>query len=68
VDPSKVLSPLLLIRGEYDGIATVDARRVTGSSFCPVGRIRWVSGVNRRLFWHTLRAFLTMPAPPVPAA
>lgn len=72
VDPAKVQSPVLLIRGEYDGIATVSDL----SSFfqqLPNGDRQFVilpgtahsvvSGRNHELFWHTMRSFLTMPAP-----
>lgn len=71
VDPTKVLSPVLLIRGEYDGIATVDD---LASFFkqLPNGDRQFVilpgmahsvvSGLNRQLFWHAMRAFLTTPA------
>jgi alpha-beta hydrolase superfamily lysophospholipase len=71
VDPAKVLAPVLLIRGEYDGIATVDDL----SDFykqLPNGDRQFVIlpgmahsvvlGLNRQLFWHTMHAFLTMPA------
>ncbi len=71
VDPKKVLAPVLLIRGEYDGIATVDDL----SDFykqLPNGDRQFVIlpgmahsvvlGLNRKLFWHAMHAFLTMPA------
>ena len=72
VDPAKVLSPVLLARGEYDGIATVDdisefyKKLPTGDrqfSILP-GFLAHslVQGLHRQLFWHTMRAFLTMPA------
>lgn len=74
VEPAKVLSPLLLIRGEYDGIATVDDL----SDFfkqLPNGDRQFVivpgaahslaSARNRKPFWHAMHAFLTMP-PVVP--
>jgi pimeloyl-ACP methyl ester carboxylesterase len=70
VDPARVLSPVLLVRGEYDGIATVDDI----SNFfklLPNGDRQFailpgmahsvVLGLNRKVFWHTMRAFLTMP-------
>jgi pimeloyl-ACP methyl ester carboxylesterase len=62
---------VLLVRGEYDGIATVDDL----SDFfklLPNGDRQFailpgmahsvVLGVNRQRFWHVMRAFLTMPA------
>jgi pimeloyl-ACP methyl ester carboxylesterase len=71
VDPAKVLGPVLLVRGEYDGIATVDDL----SDFyklLPNGDRQFailpgmahsvVLGLNRKLFWHTMHAFLTLPA------
>jgi len=71
VDPSKVLAPVLLIRGEYDGIATVDDLSAF-FKLLPNGDRQFVIlpgmahsvvlGLNRKLFWHTMRSFLTMPA------
>lgn len=71
VDPAKVLAPVLLIRGEYDGIATVDdlsdffKRLPNGDRqfvILPGMAHSVVLGLNRQRFWHTMRAFLTMPA------
>ena len=72
VDPTKVLAPVLLIRGEYDGIATVDDL-VDFFKLLPNGDRQFVilpglahsvvSGLNRQLFWHAMRAFLTLPVP-----
>ena len=71
VDPAKVLAPVLLIRGEYDGIATVDdlsdfyKRLPNGDRqfvILPGMAHSVVLGLNRKLFWHTMRGFLTMPA------
>jgi alpha-beta hydrolase superfamily lysophospholipase len=70
VDPAKVLAPVLLVRGEYDGIATVDdlsefyKRLPNGDRqfvILPGMAHLVVLGLNRKLFWHTMRAFLTMP-------
>jgi len=71
VDPTKVLSPVLMIRGEYDGIATV-ADLLDFYKQLPSGDRQFVilpgmahslvSGLNRQLLWHAMRAFLTMPA------
>src|ERR1700722_20267265 len=75
VDPAKVLSPVLLIRGGYDGIATVEdlldfyRKLPTGNRqfvILPGMAHSVVSGLNRQLFWHAMRAFITMPAPPTP--
>jgi alpha-beta hydrolase superfamily lysophospholipase len=70
VDPAKVLAPVLLIRGEYDGIATVDdlsdfyKRLPSGDRqfvILPGLAHSVVLGLNRQQFWHVMRAFLTMP-------
>ncbi|HEY1239575.1 MAG TPA: alpha/beta hydrolase [Bryobacteraceae bacterium] len=70
VDPAKVLAPVLLIRGEYDGIATVDdltdffKQLPNGDRqfvILPGMAHSVVLGLNRKLFWHAMRAFLTMP-------
>jgi pimeloyl-ACP methyl ester carboxylesterase len=70
VDPAKVTVPTLLLRGEYDGIATM----VDLMSFfeklpngdrqfvvVPAAAHSLVWAKNRQLFWHALRAFLTEP-------
>jgi alpha-beta hydrolase superfamily lysophospholipase len=77
VDPTKVLSPVLLIRGEYDGIATVEdlldfyKQLPSGDRqfvILPGMAHSVVSGLNRQLFWHAMRAFLTAPASTAPSA
>jgi alpha-beta hydrolase superfamily lysophospholipase len=70
VDPKKVQSPVLLIRGEYDGIATVGDLWAFYQDL-PNGDRQFVIlpgiahslilGMNRHLFWHAMRGFLTMP-------
>jgi pimeloyl-ACP methyl ester carboxylesterase len=72
VHPEKVLAPVLLVRGEYDGIATV-ADLQEFYNRLPNGDRQFIIlpgtahsvalAVNRRLFWHVTRAFLSMPAP-----
>jgi pimeloyl-ACP methyl ester carboxylesterase len=72
VKPEKVLSPVLLVRGEYDGIATV-ADLEEFFNALPNGDRQFVIlpgtahsvalATNRQLFWHVTRAFLTMPTP-----
>jgi pimeloyl-ACP methyl ester carboxylesterase len=72
VKPEKVLSPVLLVRGEYDGIATV-ADLQEFFNLLPNGDRQFVIlpgiahsvtlAINRQLFWHAVRAFLSMPAP-----
>jgi pimeloyl-ACP methyl ester carboxylesterase len=69
VKPERVLSPVLLVRGEYDGIATV----ADLEDLLPNGDRQFVIlpgtahsvalATNRQLFWHVTRAFLTMPTP-----
>jgi len=72
VHPEKVLSPVLLLRGEYDGIAAVDDleaffnRLPNGDRqfvILPGTAHSVVLATNRQLFWHVTRAFLTMPTP-----
>jgi alpha-beta hydrolase superfamily lysophospholipase len=72
VHPEKVLAPVLLARGEYDGIATV-ADLEEFYNKLPNGDRQFIIlpgtahsvalAINRQLFWHVTRAFLTMPAP-----
>jgi alpha-beta hydrolase superfamily lysophospholipase len=72
VDPAQVLAPVLLIRGEYDGIATVEDL-LNFFKQLPNGDRQFVilpgmahsvvSGLNRQLFWHAMHAFLSMPSP-----
>ena len=72
LDPKKVLSPVLILRGEHDGIATVpdledfynqlpngDRQLV----IVPGAAHSLLFAINRQLFWHAVHAFLTMPAP-----
>jgi alpha-beta hydrolase superfamily lysophospholipase len=70
VDPAKVHAPVLLIRGEYDGIATVDdlaefyKRLPNGDRqfvILPGLAHSVVLGLNREQFWHSMHSFLTMP-------
>ena len=70
VDPLKVHVPILLVRGEYDGIATeadllnfyrqlpVPDRQM---SILPGAAHALSLGLNRQQFWHVMRAFLQMP-------
>jgi pimeloyl-ACP methyl ester carboxylesterase len=72
VDPEKVLAPVLLVRGEFDGIATV-ADLEAFYNRLPNGDRQFVIlpgtahsvvlAINRQLFWHVTRSFLTMPTP-----
>jgi len=72
VDPARVHAPVLLIRGEYDGIATVDdlaefyKRLPNGDRqfvILPGMAHSVVLGLNREQFWHSMHAFLSMPKP-----
>jgi pimeloyl-ACP methyl ester carboxylesterase len=70
VDPQKVKSPVLLLRGEHDGIATVEDLQDFYRQL-PNGDRQFVIlpdvahsvtwSRNRHLFWHAMQAFLTMP-------
>ena len=72
VKPDKVMSPVLLVRGEFDGIATV-ADLEEFYNLLPNGDRQFIIlpgtahsvtlATNRELFWHVTHAFLTMPAP-----
>jgi pimeloyl-ACP methyl ester carboxylesterase len=73
VKPEKVLSPVLLVRGEFDGIATV-ADLQEFFNLLPNGDRQFVIlpgiahsvtlAINRQLFWqHAAREFLSMPTP-----
>jgi pimeloyl-ACP methyl ester carboxylesterase len=70
VDPLKVLSPVLLIRGDHDGIATVEDledffRQLPNGDrqfvIVPQTAHNPTVGKNRFLYWHAVNAFLTMP-------
>ena len=72
VDPRKVQVPVLLVRGEYDGIATVEdlfdfyQQLPHGDKqlvILPNTAHSVAVAINRHLFWHAMRAFLDMPAP-----
>jgi alpha-beta hydrolase superfamily lysophospholipase len=70
IDPAKIRAPVLVVRGEYDGIATEEDlqnffRKLPNPDrqFCVLaGAAHAVAlGVNRRQLWHVVQAFLTMP-------
>jgi pimeloyl-ACP methyl ester carboxylesterase len=70
VDPLKIKTPLLIVRGEFDGIATnVDLINFFNKLNVPdrqfiilPGAAHALSlGINREQFWHVMRAFLDMP-------
>ena len=72
VHPEKVLAPVLLVRGEYDGIATVPDIEDFFNQL-PNGDRQFIIlpgtahsvtlAINRQLFWHVARSFLNMPSP-----
>ncbi len=72
VHPEKVLAPVLLVSGQYDGNATV-ADLEEFFNKLPNGDRQLITlpgtahsvtlATNRQLFWHVTRAFLTMPPP-----
>ena len=71
VDPLKVQAPVLIARGEYDGIATEEdllnffrKLPVPDREFVilPGASHSIALGLNRHQFWHVVRSFLQMPA------
>ncbi len=71
VDPDTITCPVLIFRGDHDGIATDDDvygffRRLPTADKQLVmmsGQSHNTAvGVNRARFWHVLEEFLTMPA------
>jgi pimeloyl-ACP methyl ester carboxylesterase len=70
VEPAKIASPVLMVRGEHDGIATMQDvlefyRLLPGDDkqFAVVaGAHSLVHGHGHRQVWHLVRGFLTMPA------
>lgn len=72
VDAKKVSAPVLLVRGEYDGIATVEDlfdfyRQLPHGDkqlvILPNTAHSVAVAINRHLFWHAVRHFLDMPSP-----
>jgi alpha-beta hydrolase superfamily lysophospholipase len=70
IDPARVLSPVMLIRGEHDGIASDEdlldfyARLPNPDRqfvVLPGAAHALVFGHNRHQFWHVAHAFLSMP-------
>ena len=71
VDPLRVRSPVLLVKGEYDGISStadlVDffGRLPNGDrQFSVIAGAAHAIGMsrNREAFWHVMHAFLTIPS------
>jgi pimeloyl-ACP methyl ester carboxylesterase len=71
VDPLKVQAPVMLVRGEYDGIATEEdlisffqklPNRDRQLVILPGMAHSVLLATNRHQFWHVMRSFLQMPA------
>ena len=71
VDPLRVLCPVLMVKGEYDGISALPDLQAFFAKL-PNGdrQLSIIAGAahavgmshNREAFWHVVQAFLTMPA------
>ena len=70
VDPLRVLCPVLIMRGQYDGIAAMPDvlsffEELPNSDrwfvMIPGASHAVALGLNRRLLWHAMRAFLDEP-------
>ncbi len=73
VDPTKILAPVAVLRGEFDGIATMEDlwdffRQLPNGdkqfSVIAGAAHALATSRNRQAFWHVAQAFLTMPAAP----
>ena len=71
IDPAKIAAPVAVMRGEFDGIATMEdlwdffAQLPNGDKqFSVIAGAAHALGTcrNRHAFWHAAQAFLTMPA------
>jgi alpha-beta hydrolase superfamily lysophospholipase len=71
VDPTKLPMPMIIMHGQYDGIATVEDLanffvRLPSPDrqlvILPGMAHALCLGLNRAEFWHTMHAFLDMPA------
>ncbi len=70
VDPTKITCPVLIIRGDHDGITT-DEDNAAFYAKLPTKDKQMIIlsgqahnmtvGINRRRFWHILASFLEMP-------
>ncbi|MCZ6622982.1 MAG: alpha/beta fold hydrolase [Deltaproteobacteria bacterium] len=70
VDPHKIHCPVMIIRGEHDGIASIEDV-IAFYNELPSNDKHFVTllgqahsttlGINRHRFWHVLNAFLTLP-------
>ena len=73
VDPTKIASPVLVVRGEFDGIATMEDlwdffHELPGGDkqFSVIAGAAHALATckSRHAFWHASQAFLTMPEAP----
>ena len=71
LDPKRLRMPILIMRGEYDGIATEDDvlnffKRLTSTErqfvLLPQASHSAALGPNRRQLWYVLQCFLKMPS------
>tara|TARA_R110002126_G_scaffold5507_2_gene29149 strand:- start:197 stop:1105 length:909 start_codon:yes stop_codon:yes gene_type:complete len=70
VDPAKISCPVMIVRGEHDGVATEEDLMAffrllpnmdkQFSVFAGQAHVTPL-GLNRHRFWHAMEAFLTMP-------
>lgn len=70
LDPARIRCPVLIIRGEYDGIAT-EADLIKFFELLPNKDKQFVFvagmahtaplGINRHKFWHVMQAFMSLP-------
>ena len=70
IDPAQIACPVLIIRGEYDGIAAeADLLNFFGrlpgkdKQFVFISGLAHAAtlGINRHKFWHVMQAFMAMP-------
>jgi alpha-beta hydrolase superfamily lysophospholipase len=73
IDPTKIAAPVAVMRGEFDGIATMEDlwdfyRQLPNGDkqFSVIAAAAHALGTcrNRHAFWHAAQAFLAMPEPP----
>jgi alpha-beta hydrolase superfamily lysophospholipase len=71
IDPAKIKAPVLIVRGEHDGIATEEDlltfyRNLPNPDrqfiILPGASHAVALGLNRDQLWHVMHAFLSMPA------
>jgi alpha-beta hydrolase superfamily lysophospholipase len=71
IDPAKIKAPVLIVRGEHDGIATEEDlltfyRNLPNPDrqfiILPGASHSVALGLNRDQLWHVMHAFLSMPA------